>query len=67
MPFSWLANIADKALYTAKNQGRNRSVVMDVRSLEPQSNVRVDEGITRPEARALMQREAEALSGTATG
>jgi diguanylate cyclase (GGDEF)-like protein len=67
IPFSLLANIADKALYTAKHQGRNRSVMLDVRSADPQTGARIDEGVTRPEARALLQRDAGVLPGTVTG
>jgi diguanylate cyclase (GGDEF)-like protein len=67
IPFSLLANIADKALYTAKHQGRNRSIVLAVSSGDSQTANRVDEGVTRPEARALLQREPDTLSGTATG
>jgi diguanylate cyclase (GGDEF)-like protein len=66
IPFTLLVNIADKALYTAKHQGRNRCIVLAVSSADGQPSSR-DEGVTRPEARALLQREADALSGTATG
>jgi diguanylate cyclase (GGDEF)-like protein len=64
MPFNVLANVADKALYTAKHQGRNRCVVLDPELVS--GNLAPDnEGITRPEARALLQRDRESLRGTA--
>jgi diguanylate cyclase (GGDEF)-like protein len=52
MAFNVLANVADKALYTAKHQGRNRCVVLDPELVS--GNLAIEnEGITRPEARAL--------------
>jgi len=64
MPFNVLANVADKALYTAKHQGRNRCVVLDPELVS--GNLALEsEGITRPEARALLQRDADSLHGTA--
>jgi diguanylate cyclase (GGDEF)-like protein len=64
MAFNVLANVADKALYTAKHQGRNRCVVLDPELVS--GNLAIEnEGITRPEARALLQRERESLQGTA--
>jgi diguanylate cyclase (GGDEF)-like protein len=65
IPFKTLASIADKALYTAKHQGRNRCVVMHARHDEADPHAD-SEGVTRPEARALLQRDRNTLSGTAT-
>ena len=52
--FNALANVADQALYAAKHQGRNRHVLLDPRQVVHDS-LRADEGVTRPEARALLQ------------
>jgi diguanylate cyclase (GGDEF)-like protein len=64
MAFNVLANVADKALYTAKHQGRNRCVVLDPELVSGNLALEND-GISRPEARALLQRDANALRGTA--
>jgi len=65
MPFSVLINIADKALYTAKHQGRNRCVVLQPQASFAPLDAGATEGVTRPEARALLQRDQEVFSGTA--
>jgi len=63
LPFVALANLADQALYTAKHLGRNRYVLIDATGKDSAgSSV---EGVTRPEARALLQPDFGALSATA--
>jgi hypothetical protein len=52
--YSTLVHVADKALYVAKHQGRNRAILLgaveNIESPEPL------DGISRPEARGAAQR-----------
>jgi diguanylate cyclase (GGDEF)-like protein len=64
IPFATLAHTADQALYLAKHQGRNRSVSIDASgAFDRQSSA--DEGVTRPEARALLRSENEEIGRAA--
>ncbi|HTE40674.1 MAG TPA: diguanylate cyclase, partial [Steroidobacteraceae bacterium] len=56
LPFPMLANLADKALYSAKHLGRNRYTLIDALAAEELTgNVPGEAGATRPEARPLLQ------------
>ncbi len=52
--YSTLVHIADKALYLAKYQGRNRAMILG--ALENSEPVEDTDGISRPEARGVVQR-----------
>lgn len=54
IPYSTLVHVADKALYVAKHQGRNRAILLG--ALENIEGATIDEGTTRPEARGVAQR-----------
>jgi len=57
--YSTLAHIADKALYIAKHQGRNRAILLGaVRTLDTENTAA---GTSRPEARGLIQRTPAAI------
>lgn len=58
--YSTLAHIADKALYLAKHQGRNRAVLLGaLRILDGEADTATS--ISRPEARGLIQRTPAAI------
>lgn len=67
LPFNALVNVADQALYTAKHQGRNRSVVVDPQEASGNLNLSPGDAPSRPESRALRQAAGDvtALQGTA--
>jgi diguanylate cyclase (GGDEF)-like protein len=67
LPFNALVNVADQALYTAKHQGRNRSIVVDPQEASGNLNLSPGDGPSRPESRALRQAAGNvtALEGTA--
>ncbi|HYM35234.1 MAG TPA: diguanylate cyclase [Steroidobacteraceae bacterium] len=52
--YSTLAHVADKALYVAKHQGRNRAITLG--ALGESAEVAASEGKSRPEARGVTQR-----------
>jgi diguanylate cyclase (GGDEF)-like protein len=65
LPFPVLANLADKALYSAKHLGRNRYTMIDAQAAgELTGNISVTEGITRPEARPALQPTYMSLSAS---
>jgi diguanylate cyclase (GGDEF)-like protein len=54
IPYSTLAHFADKALYVAKHQGRNRAIVIGTAGdIDANDSVA---GASRPEARGVVQR-----------
>ena len=52
--YSTLVHIADKALYVAKHQGRNRAILLG--AVENVDAIEAVDGVTRPEARGVAQR-----------
>jgi hypothetical protein len=56
IPYSALAHVADKALYVAKHQGRNRAIVLGAVEKDSLDSLSANEGNSRPEARGIAQR-----------
>lgn len=63
--FKSLVNVADKALYLAKHQGRNRCVMLPAPTDDAFVEPCAEDCNTRPEARPLLRPETHSLTSTA--